>query len=109
MTLPLAAMPAAISESVAVALKAHGLSFSPDLLSEIGRNVAQALCALDETPDDASPPPEAGDLFSVGHTVRMLARTAPGEGTRAVMTRVGDWLVEQAAEAMAKAAKPEAA
>lgn len=48
MTLPMARMPAAIAESVAAVLNVHGLSLSPDLLSEIGNNTTQALFALDE-------------------------------------------------------------
>lgn len=91
MTLPLAEMPAAISDSIAVTLKAHGLTFSPELLGELGRNTAQALCALDENllrPDD-------GEVLMVGHTLRALAaKGEPNQATAPTLKSVGDWLVD---------------
>lgn len=99
MTLPVAAMPAAIADTVAVTLRAHGLSLSPELLSELGRNTTQALYALDESGAFERPP--SGELLSVGQTLRALAHAggrpgAPHADTAPVLLRVGDWLVESA-------------
>lgn len=104
MTLPVKEMPAAISESVELVLKAHGLSLSPDLLSEIGRNTTQALFSLDE----GLTRPDTGELLAVGHTLRGLARSAPGAGTGEALSSVGEWLVE-IADAEIAAAKGKAA
>jgi len=52
MTLPVAAMPAAISDSVAAVLRVHGISIPPDILIEIGKNATQALFGLDVSLDD---------------------------------------------------------
>lgn len=46
--LPLAEVPACVRESIDVCLKAHGLSLSPELLLELGNNVAQGLYSIDE-------------------------------------------------------------
>lgn len=48
--LPLAEMPACITDSVRVCLAAHGLTLSEEVLVELGRNAAQALISIDETP-----------------------------------------------------------
>jgi len=48
-TIALRAAPACIAESITTTLAAHGLSLSDALLSELGRNTAQALVDLDES------------------------------------------------------------
>lgn len=49
--LPLTAIPPCVRESIDVCLKAHGLSLSPELLTELGNNVAQGLYSIDEQPE----------------------------------------------------------
>ena len=91
MTLPMAAMPAAISKSVTDVLAVHGLSLSADLLREIGRNCTQVLYNLDPTLEIE--PPTLGERLSTGETLRALAAAgAPNAGTAEVLARVGDWL-----------------
>jgi hypothetical protein len=101
MTLPMADMPAAISESIAVTLKAHGLSLSPDILREIGNNTTQALCALDVAIDVSDAPP-AAELLAVAETMRSLAQAGrPNHDTAVALARVGSWLRDVARDALA--------
>ena len=44
----LAEMPACIRDSIRTCLAAHGMTLSPELLVELGNNVAQGLTSLDE-------------------------------------------------------------
>lgn len=48
LVLQLAEVPACVSESIDVCLKAHGLSLSRELLVELGNNVAQGLYSIDQ-------------------------------------------------------------
>jgi hypothetical protein len=48
LVLPLAEIPACISESVKTCLAAHGLSLSEPVLVELGNNAAQALFSIDQ-------------------------------------------------------------
>ena len=91
------------------------------LLNEVGRNGAQALFSIDMTPEnwgESGPPrreavdsdvPSTADRLSVGQTLRMLARTAPGDGTREALARVGEWLTEGAQSEINRGAKGKAA
>jgi hypothetical protein len=84
MSLPMADMPAAISDSIAVTLKAHGLSLSPDVLRELGTNTAE--------------------MLAVAETLRSLAHAGrPNHETAVALARVGNWLADAArAELAAK-------
>src|SRR5690242_14706497 len=94
MKLPLAKVPAVISESAATTLRAHGLMLSPELLRELGNNTAQALLSLDLAAFAGVDEPSASDRLRVGETLRALAQTtcaANGEMAE-LFTRVGEWL-----------------
>lgn len=105
------------------------------VLRELGNNITQALWSIDESLNDsaggsptaageerdgAGPPPaapsrsgctlSAADALAAGQTLRMLAHSgAPGEGTGAVLGRVGEWLVEHALTELAAAKGTKAA
>lgn len=100
MTLPMAAMSSVISESIASALKAHGLSFSPELLDELGNNVTQALWVLDPTDGEH---PSVADRLAVGDALRCLAAAGqPNADTAPVLARVGAWLRDGARAELAE-------
>jgi len=95
MTLPLAAMPAAISQSVADVLKVHGLTLTPDLLRELGNNVTQALYGLDVSLGLEEP--SVGERFATGHSLVALAHAGhPNEEAASALGRVGEWLRQTA-------------
>ncbi len=96
MTLPAANVPTAISEGVAAALNAHGLSLSPDLLDKIVHSSTQALVAIDESlVSDAEP--TMADRLAVGETLRALAMMGrPNAATARALDRVGAWLTRTA-------------
>ena len=96
MRLPLAKVPAVISESAATTLRAHALELSPELVRELGRNVAQALLSLDLVAF-AGDEPSAADRLRVGETLRMLARSgSPDPEIAELLMRVGEWLGDAA-------------
>lgn len=102
MILPVAAMPSAISESIAVTLRAHGLTFSPELLAEIGRNTTQALFAYDLASEVEEP--SVADRLAVGDTLRCLAAAGqPNADTAPALARVGSWLRDGARAELAAA------
>lgn len=104
MVLPMERMPSAISDTVAVTLRAHGLALTPELLAEIGRNTTQALFAIDESPDVERP--EVGELLSVGETLRALAAAGrPNPETAQALARVGAWLSGMARAELEKGSK----
>lgn len=104
MKLPVAKMPAVISASTETTLAAHALKLSPDVLRELGNNIAQALYSLDLAAFGGPEEPSTADRLRVGATMRALAAAGhPNPETAEVLARVGDWLVE-AAQAEVRAA-----
>jgi hypothetical protein len=95
--LPLAAMPAVIADGIATTLLARGLTLSPDMLRELGRNVAQTLCAIDELAMCEAEEPPIAERLAVGETLRALAKNGyPNAETAEIFARVGEWLAEVA-------------
>lgn len=64
LVLPLAEIPACISDAVKSCLAAHGLSLSEPVLVELGNNAAQALFSIDQSEaHDEHDDVDATDVF----------------------------------------------